>query len=321
MICLWLWRSAPAMYFPATTWSPRSGTPPGSAMNASSMSTSATCAANSVPTLMTTGLSTPSAGLATGWGRHEPRTRSDLPILRRPGPGRRDQPGRGGRRGLAGGAITISRPPTDGRTGGPLPRAAPRRTGLPGGQPHHPGRAPTAGPDRARAGRPVAAAPTPRSPQDLTRAATSMAEGNYHLRVPAGETGPEVTTLARAFNTMATRLEHTEQVRRQMLSDLAHEMSTPLSVLVVYLDGLQDGVVEWNITTHAILAEQLGRLTRLIEDIDEVSRAQEHRIDIDLVTEPLGELIHTAATTAQESYQVKGVGLQATDVSPAATVT
>src|SRR5699024_10044336 len=83
-------------------------TPPGSAMNASSMSTSATCAANSVPTLMTTGLSTPSAGLATGWGRHEPRTRSDLPILRRPGPGRRDQPGRGGRRGLAGGAITIS---------------------------------------------------------------------------------------------------------------------------------------------------------------------------------------------------------------------
>src|SRR5699024_5150953 len=151
--------------------------------------------------------------------------------------------------------------------------------------------------------------------------ATSMAEGNYHLRVPAGETGPEVTTLARAFNTMATRLEHTEQVRRQMLSVLAHEMSTPLSVLVVYLDGLQDGVVEWNITTHAILAEQLGRLTRLIEDIDEVSRAQEHRIDIDLVTEPLGELIHTAATTAQESYQVKGVGLQATDVSPAATVT
>ena len=43
---------------------------------------------------------------------------------------------------------------------------------------------------------------------------------------------------------MADRLEHTEQVRRQMLSDLAHEMGTPLSVLTVYLDGLQDGVVD-----------------------------------------------------------------------------
>src|SRR5699024_11423464 len=89
--------------------------------------------------------------------------------------------------------------------------------------------------------------------QDLTRAATSMAEGNYHLRVPAGETGPEVTTLARAFNTMATRLEHTEQVRRQMLSDLAHEISTPLTVLVAYLDGLQDGVAEGTMTHHPLL--------------------------------------------------------------------
>jgi hypothetical protein len=156
--------------------------------------------------------------------------------------------------------------------------------------------------------------------RDLTRAAASIAEGNYHLRVPAGEAGQEVATLARDFNTMATRLEHTEQVRRQMLSDLAHELSTPLSVLVIYLDGLQDGVVEWNITTNTVLAEQLGRLTRLIEDIDEVSRAQEHRIGLDLVTEPLRDLIHTAVTTAQESYHDKGVGLQATDISPAVTV-
>lgn len=157
--------------------------------------------------------------------------------------------------------------------------------------------------------------------RDLTRAASNIAEGNYHLRVPTGETGQEVATLARAFNTMAIRLEHTEQVRRQMLADLAHEMGTPLSVLVIYLDGLQDGVVEWNVTTHTVLAEQLRRLTRLIEDIDEVSRAQEHRIDLDLVTAPLGSLIHTAATTAQESYQDKGVDLQANDIVTATTVT
>src|SRR5699024_12683972 len=88
-----------------------------------------------------------------------------------------------------------------------------------------------------------------------------------------------------------------------------------------FLVGMQAGLVERSITSPAILSEQQGRWTRPIEDLDVVSRAKEHRIDVDLVTEPLGELIHTAATTAQESYQVKGVGLQATDVSPAATVT
>lgn len=156
--------------------------------------------------------------------------------------------------------------------------------------------------------------------QDLTRAATSLTAGNYRIRVPAGEAGPEVTTLAHAFNTMADRLEHTEQVRRQMLSDLAHEMGTPLSVLTVYLDGLQDGVVDWNNATHTIMADQLARLTRLMEDIDDVSRAQEHRIDLDLAEEGLGDLLHTAAAAAGEAYADKGVDLQVETITDTARV-
>lgn len=156
--------------------------------------------------------------------------------------------------------------------------------------------------------------------QDLTRAATSLTAGNSRIRVPAGEAGPEVTTLAHAFNTMADRLEHTEQVRRQMLSDLAHEMGTPLSVLTVYLDGLQDGVVDWNNATHTIMADQLTRLTRLMEDIDDVSRAQEHRIDLDLAEEGLGDLLHTAAAAAGEAYADKGVDLQVETITDTARV-
>ena len=156
--------------------------------------------------------------------------------------------------------------------------------------------------------------------QNLTRAATSLTAGNYRIRVPAGEAGPEVTTLAHAFNTMADRLEHTEQVRRQMLSDLAHEMGTPLSVLTVYLDGLQDGVVDWNNATHTIMADQLTRLTRLMENIDDVSRAQEHRIDLDLAEEGLGDLLHTAAAAAGEAYADKGVDLQVETITDTARV-
>src|SRR5699024_12272828 len=92
-------------------------------------------------------------------------------------------------------------------------------------------------------------------------------------------------------------------------------------VLHAHLDAAEYRGVKQNNAPTPILPDQLRPFTRLIDDIDEVSRAQEHRIDIDLVTEPLGALIHTAATPAQESYQVKGVGLQATDVSPPASVT
>ncbi|WP_041631722.1 sensor histidine kinase [Corynebacterium maris] len=156
--------------------------------------------------------------------------------------------------------------------------------------------------------------------QNLTRAASTVADGNYRVRVPAGGTGPEVTSLANAFNTMADRLEHTEDLRRQMLSDLAHELRTPVSVLAVYLDGLEDEVVDWNLATHTVMAEQLTRLTRLVEDIDEVSRAQENRINLDLATEDLAELVHAAAAAARHTYADKGVELQVEAVPGTACV-
>ena len=47
----------------------------------------------------------------------------------------------------------------------------------------------------------------------------------------------------------------------------------------------------------------------MIEGIDDVSRAQEDRIDLDSAEQPLGELIHTTATAAQETFATKGVRL------------
>ena len=64
----------------------------------------------------------------------------------------------------------------------------------------------------------------------------------------------------------------------------------------IYPPGVYfQGVVDWNNATHTIMADQLARLTRLMEDIDDVSLAQEHRIDLDLAEEGLVDLLHTAA--------------------------
>src|SRR5699024_10173504 len=111
------------------------------------------------------------------------------------------------------------------------------------------------------------------------------------------------------------RLAHTEEVPRQLLSDLAHEMSTPVSVLSVYLDGLQDEIVDWNATTQQAMGEQLQRLTRLIEDLDDVSRAQQDRNQVDRAEQALGELMHASAIASQDAYALKGVSLQVVPVT------
>ena len=144
----------------------------------------------------------------------------------------------------------------------------------------------------------------------LTDAAGEMARGNYATRVPAIGAGAEVEALAGAFNTMAARLEQTEEARRRMLSDLAHEMRTPISVLTVYLEGLQDGVTTWGADTSSVMAEQLARLTRLVEDINDVSRAEEGRMALDRTEESVDELVLAAAAAAKEAYAAKGVSLR-----------
>ncbi|GEO97329.1 HAMP domain-containing sensor histidine kinase [Kocuria turfanensis] len=143
----------------------------------------------------------------------------------------------------------------------------------------------------------------------LTEAAQGMARGRYDTRVPAMGAGAEVDALASSFNTMAARLERTEDTRRRMLSDLAHEMRTPLSVLAVYLEALQDGVTRWDEATGELMSDQLGRLTRLVEDINDVSRAEEGRIDLNRDEEKAGELIRSAVEAHREAYAAKGVSL------------
>ena len=144
----------------------------------------------------------------------------------------------------------------------------------------------------------------------LTEAAQSMAHGHYDIRVPDMGAGTEVEALAASFNTMAGQLERTEDIRRRMLSDLAHEMRTPISVLTIYLEALQDGVTHWDETTSELMSEQLARLTRLVDDINDVSRAEEGRIDLDRTEQPVGELLRSAVEAHREGYAAKGVALE-----------
>ena len=142
----------------------------------------------------------------------------------------------------------------------------------------------------------------------LTAAAGSVASGR-RPRVLATGIGPEFDSLAQAFNSMAETISLVEDTRRRLLSDLAHEMRTPVSTIEGYLEGLEDRVVEWDDDTARVMREQTGRLIRLIEDIDDVSQAEEGRLQLDPALTPVTELLETAVTSARHQFTRKGVNL------------
>ncbi|KAM3091119.1 sensor histidine kinase [Phormidesmis sp. 146-12] len=100
-----------------------------------------------------------------------------------------------------------------------------------------------------------------------------FASGNLEERVPPHEI-PELNRLAESFNYMAEELKGVEQRRRDLVGDLTHELRTPLTVLEGYLEGLADGTIDASPDIYQRLAKETTRLNRLVNDLQELSKAE-----------------------------------------------
>lgn len=154
----------------------------------------------------------------------------------------------------------------------------------------------------------------------VSAAATDLAHGHYAARALGVRSHTELDSFAAAFNTMAERLQGTEDTRRRMLADLAHEMRTPIMTLAAYHDGLFDGVAALDEQTRTVLTEQTHRLTRLAKDIKDVSAADEGQLHLHLSDQPVNDVIWAAHDNHRESFAAHGVNLVLDDDGGAGVV-
>jgi signal transduction histidine kinase len=148
----------------------------------------------------------------------------------------------------------------------------------------------------------------------LAAASGRIAAGHYTERVPVSS-GDELGELAQTFNTMAGALEDTERRRRELIGDVAHELRTPIATLEGYLEGLLDGVVEPAPPTWARLHDEAGRLRRLVDDLQELSRAEARQIPLVIRPSDPAQIAATAIDRISGSFQEKGLELR-TDLPP-----
>jgi signal transduction histidine kinase len=137
--------------------------------------------------------------------------------------------------------------------------------------------------------------------RDVMEAAESVAEGDYTVRV-AERGPPPVRGMARAFNTMTERLGKHDQLRRNLMADVAHELRTPLTIIQGKLEGLVDGVYPRDDAQLTEVLGQLHLLSRLIEDLRTLalSEAGALRLEKELtnVSELARDVVRTFATQA-----------------------
>jgi two-component system, OmpR family, sensor histidine kinase BaeS len=150
--------------------------------------------------------------------------------------------------------------------------------------------------------------------RELTAATRAVAGGDFGRHVPV-RSEDELGQLADAFNQMSAGLSHGRELRRQMTADIAHELRTPLSVILGHAEALRDGVLPPDAATFEIVHEEALRLNRLVDDLRTLSLAEAGELElIRRPTSPAGLLAKVAAAQAPRAAQ-QNVSLE-TEVAP-----
>lgn len=150
--------------------------------------------------------------------------------------------------------------------------------------------------------------------QRILTATQRIGSGHYAERVvvPVANTGDELGQLAASFNDMAGALEQTERRRVELVGDVAHELRTPITTLTGYLEGLLDGVVEPSPATWAKLHTESLRLRRLVDDLQELSRAEARQIPLHITPTSPESILSAAQERVASQFAEKGLDLHIT---------
>lgn len=144
----------------------------------------------------------------------------------------------------------------------------------------------------------------------LTAAARRMERGDLSQRVEV-QSEDEIGELARAFNAMADGLARLEELRHNMVTDVAHDLRTPLSNIRGYLEAVRDGVVEPTREVIDSLYEEAMLLNRLVDDLQELALAEAGQLRLERRPVAPADLVNRAMEAARAHAAAEGIALQA----------
>ena len=157
--------------------------------------------------------------------------------------------------------------------------------------------------------------------RDLTRAARRVEAGDFSQRVPV-HGSDELAQLSNTFNQMASSLQKSQESRRAMTADIAHELRTPLAVQMAHLEALQDGIYPLTPESLDPILEQNRLLNHLVEDLRTLALADAGQLKLELVQTDLQTLAGRVAERfrAQASTQQVDIQLSLTPGCPSILV-
>jgi len=144
----------------------------------------------------------------------------------------------------------------------------------------------------------------------LIAATRAMGRGDRAARVGPIAAPGEIGELAAAFDVMANTLDRQEQLRRDLVADVAHELRTPLAVLQAGHEALLDGVTEPTPGQLASLRDEVLRLARMVGDLQTLAAAEAAALGLTLGRQDLAQIAGSAVDSLAGRFEAAGITVE-----------
>ena len=151
--------------------------------------------------------------------------------------------------------------------------------------------------------------------QKMLQVSKKISEGKFNERIILpGNLSPddmdELHQLAVGFNQMTEKLEKNEEIRKQLIGDVSHELRSPLAFIKASIEGIADGIIPASPQSFLEIQEEIERLARLVNDLQELSIIEAGTYTLDKKIVKLQDLLSPLINQMQPQFKKKKIQFQ-----------
>ena len=145
----------------------------------------------------------------------------------------------------------------------------------------------------------------------INNAAKKFAKGEVEKRVYI-DSDDEIGELANSFNTMAESLEKVELARREFISNVSHELRSPLTSIKGFITGIIDGVIPRDRESYYlnIVNNEVSRLSRLVTDLLDISSMESGKFKMNIIKLDINEIITLCILNLEAKVKEKKINVE-----------
>ena len=148
---------------------------------------------------------------------------------------------------------------------------------------------------------------------NINNVAKRLAKGEVEKRVVVN-CNNEIGELAESFNMMAECLEKSDTKRREFISNVSHELRSPITSIKGFIGGILDGVIPRDRENYylKIVYDEVDRLARLVNDLLDMSAMESGKFNLAITEFDINQVISLCILNLEHKIQEKGLNVKAT---------